>query len=923
MPVAAGVNGDRSMVCDLDSTDPEGWENDSHVFVGKATDSLVWDLNIKDFSYDASSGVSKDNRGKYLGFTESGTTLNGEGKVSTGIDYLKELGVTTVKLNPFYDFASIDESSSNEYYSTGSDPQNFNVPEGSYATDSHKGNIRITECKQMIQALHNAGISVVMDVDYTHVASNNSAFQAIVPDYYYRYTADGGFSNGSGYGNDLATERVMYRNFIIQSLLYWVDEYHIDGFSFNSTGLMDVETVNMIRDKLDDVDSRIITWGNEQYIGNSYHPSTTCTGQKYLPVTAENADELSSNFAFYNNALSTGIRGYESNREDLGFVQGKASAAPLVKNGLTAHPLSGEFSAAVTPSQTISYASSQNGLTLYDKIISSATDADYGRRNPEAVKINKLAGSIVYMSQGIPLMFAGEEMCRSRDGRIRDYNNADTSKIRWENTLIYGDVVSYYKGLMKIRKNFSPLTCADNTYKNAFIFNDSIANSTNQIAYTISNNTPGEWSKMAVIFNSADTAAEVTLKDKSTTEWVVIANGSTAGVKKLAEVSGSTFNVPAYSALIAVEKSSYESAAIEDNIGTVTVNYLYEDGETKLAESIVLQGEIGTAYQTASNPEVTDKYYSYKGVFGNATGTFTQEDIVVNYIYKCPSIFAIGNGKGNWLNGVSDYTIDYKNLMTAVSPQVYEITYNDIEATKTGPYYKVGFVDASDSDYWGGTYRGSGIETKAEYNKYDYLDFPVPNDHSVVTLRLDLTEYDKYTKEGATFTITVSEQHIHDFTGDWDYDDTYHWHNCQNGDCNEIQDKAMHSGGTATCTQKAFCEYCGAEYGELDSSNHSLKFISAKDATATESGNKAYYVCDDCSRWFEDANGETEITDKDSVVIPPLGDPDDPDPTDPTDPSEDEEDSIIELLKAYVDISIRLFKAIFKVFINWIKGLVA
>ena len=333
-----------------------------------------------------------------------------------------------------------------------------------------------------------------------------------------------------------------------------------------------------------------------------------------------------------------------------------------------------------------------------------------------------------------------------------------------------------------------------------------------------------------------------------------------------------------------------------------------------------MQGEIGTAYQTASNPEVTDKYYSYKGVFGNATGTFTQEDIVVNYIYKCPSIFAIGNGKGNWLNGVSDYTIDYKNLMTAVSPQVYEITYNDIEATKTGPYYKVGFVDASDSDYWGGTYRGSGIETKAEYNKYDYLDFPVPNDHSVVTLRLDLTEYDKYTKEGATFTITVSEQHIHDFTGDWDYDDTYHWHNCQNGDCNEIQDKAKHSGGTATCTRKAFCEFCNAEYGDLDSSNHSLKFISAKDATATEPGNTEYYVCADCQHLFEDANGVTEIADKDSVVIPPLGEPDDPDPTDPTDPSEDEDDSLIKLLKNFIDASIKFFKALVAFLIDFISS---
>ena len=921
--VAAGINGDRSMVCDLDSTDPVGWENDSHVFVDKVTDSLVWELNIKDFSYDASSGVSLAGRGKYLAFTESGATLNGGSNVSTGIDYLKELGVTTVKLNPFYDFDFLDESKSKDLYDNENIPKNFNVPEGSYSTNAYDGDVRITECKQMIQALHNAGISVVMDVDYTHVSSfGNSAFQATVPGYYFRYTADGGFSNGSGYFNDLATERAMYRNFIIQSLLYWVDEYHIDGFSFNSTGLMDVETVNMIRDELDSVDSRIVTWGNEQYIGNSSHPSKTCTGQNYLPVTAENADKLNSNFAFYNNAFSTGIKGFESNNEDLGFAQGKASAAPLVKNGLTAHPLSGEISVTVDPAQTISYASCKNGLTLYDKIISSATDAEYGRRTPDAVKINKLAGSIVYMSQGIPLMLAGEEMCRSREGRIGGLNSADTSKINWNNILTYGDVISYYKGLMQIRKHFSPLTCADDTYRNAFVFNDSIANSTNQIAYTISNNTPGEWSKMAVIFNSADTAAEVTLRDTSTTEWVVIANGSSAGVTKLDEVSGSTFSVPAYSALIAVDKNSYESVAIKENTGKVTVNYFYEDLKTKLADSAVLQGTIGTTYQTVSNPEVTDKYYILKAVTYNATGKFTQEDIVVNYIYECPSIYAVGNGKGNWLNGVSG-SIDSRNLMTAVSPQVYEITFNDVEATGNEPYDFSFHTNNLIGDYWSGTYYGSGIETTAEYKPTYCITFPVHNDHSTVTLRLDLTEYDIYTNRGATFTVTVSEAHDHDFSGDWAYDETYHWHNCLNGDCTEIQDKAMHTGGTATCISKAKCDYCDAEYGELDSSNHSLKFISAKDATATESGNKAYYVCDGCHLWFEDANGETEITDKDSVVIPPLGEPDDPDPTDPTDPSEDEEESISELLKAYIDISIRLFKAIFKVCINWIKGLFA
>ena len=252
---AVGVNGNRSMIVDLDSTDPDGWDKDTHVFQNEVTDSTVWELHVKDFSYDASSGVSEENRGKYLAFTENGTTLNGEGNISTCIDYLKELGVNTVQLNPFYDYASVNEAGNDEQFNWGYDPQNYNVPEGSYSSNPYDGNVRIKECKEMIQALHDAGISVVMDVVYNHTYSTDSCFQKTVPNYYYRLNRAGKFSNGSGCGNECATERAMYRNYVIQSCLYWVNEYHIDGFRYDLMGIMDVETMNQLRDALDKVDN--------------------------------------------------------------------------------------------------------------------------------------------------------------------------------------------------------------------------------------------------------------------------------------------------------------------------------------------------------------------------------------------------------------------------------------------------------------------------------------------------------------------------------------------------------------------------------------------------------------------------------------------------------------------------------------------
>ena len=344
-------------------------------------------------------------------------------------------------------------------------------------------------------------------------------------------------------------------------------------------------------------------------------------------------------------------------------------------------------------------------------------------------------------------------------------------------------------------------------------------------------------------------------------------------------------------------KNDYTFKVIE-NLSDGTQNWYGADGDNNVFFDVVSVCDVTITFDSAT-----------KEINVTGSGVEFTTDLVVD------SVTVVGNGNyERWLNGEPWNPGAYANQMTEVEPKVYEITYTNLEKDL---YCQFKFaINSSWTDNFGGTFSTSGVETNAVYNGSD-MSFTTSYELTDVKIRLDLSGFDFATKSGATFTVTLVETHDHDFTGDWDYDGTYHWHNCKNESCNKIQDQAKHSGGTATCTRKAFCEFCNAEYGDLDSSNHSLKFISAKDATATEPGNTEYYVCEDCQHLFEDANGVTEIADKDSVVIPPLGEPDDPDPTDP---SEDEDDSLIKLLKNFVDASIKFFKALVAFLIDFISS---
>lgn len=636
--VATGVNGRRSMVCDLADTDPAGWDKDAHVLFDQNTESYVWELHVKDFSYDTASGVSAENRGKYLAFTENGTTLNNEGTLSTCIDYLKQLGVTTVQINPFYDFQSINEEGGDDQFNWGYDPQNYNVPEGSYSSNPYDGNVRIKECKEMIQALHNAGIAVVMDVVYNHTYAcdkDNSCFQATVPDYYYRLNRDGTFSNGSGCGNEVSSERAMTRNYIINSCLYWVNEYHIDGLRFDLMGLIDVETMNLIREAFDKVDPRLTIWGEGWTGGTSNYPSKTCTGAAYKQATQTNSKLLNERVAFFNDKIRDGIKGSVFDVNDRGFIAGNAEYAKHIRHGVRANSDSKNGWQALSPAQCVTYADCHDNATLYDQIMASSNLGNYGERNDRAVSMNKLAAAIEFTSQGVLFNLAGQEFARTKYGDTNSYKSSpEINKLSWNNLVEYADLVSYYRGLRLIRENFAPFTKVDLRYQDAYIFDyDNIDQMGSVVSFTVQNDTEGQWSKMAVLYNGLAKATAVTLRDTSVTDWVVIANNEQAGVSKITEVKGSRFTVEANSAVIAVDKESFEKTPITSNMGKVEVEYLHVNGRKKLADSVVLQGEYGTNYVTSPS-SVVPNVYVFDSVEGETTGTYSEETKKVIYYYR-------------------------------------------------------------------------------------------------------------------------------------------------------------------------------------------------------------------------------------------------------------------------------------------------
>lgn len=612
---ACGVNGQRSMVVDLSTTNPDGWENDKHVLVQNQTDASVWEISVADFSSSESSGVSEANRGKYLAFTEEGTTVNGvQGASSTCVDYLKKLGVKYVQIMPFYDFGSVDESKNiMDQYNWGYDPVNYNCPEGSYSTNPKKGEVRIKECKQMIQALHNAGIGVIMDVVYNHTYTSDSWLQRTVPNYYYRMNNDGTFSNGSGCSNDTASEHLMFRKYMIDSVTYWASEYHIDGFRFDLMGLHDVTTMNSIRTALDNLyadgsGSQILMYGEAWDMATNCDEGTVLASQK-------NLKQLSDRIGAFDDTIRDAIKGSTGGTDGASVQEGSRRAN--LKTGIAGQSDTTTGWANV-PSQCVTYASCHDNLCLYDKLVGSVYGADgkYRKRYEDLVAMNKLSAAIVITSQGIPFSLGGEEFCRSKDGDENSYaSSRKENMLDWENVDLYSDVIEYYRGLYKIRDAFAAFSDSTAATANSLTYLSDVPKGV--MGYTINNTESGKWSQMCVIFNGSDSAQNVTAKG----DWVVLADNKTAGLRNIKNVTNSV-KVEAHSAVIMVDTKSYDSAGIMDDEGAVVIDY-YDNKTEKLIKSQTLTGELGTSYDLTNLASTLN--YDVKKTDGEIKGVFTDQ----------------------------------------------------------------------------------------------------------------------------------------------------------------------------------------------------------------------------------------------------------------------------------------------------------
>lgn len=542
---AVGINGKRAAIVDMAETNPEGWENDKHVLPENVTDAVIYEVHMRDFSISPTSGIK--NKGKFLAFTEKGTK-NAAGQ-ATGIDHLKELGITHVHLLPSYDFASIDETKLDENkYNWGYDPQNYNVPEGSYSTDPANPVSRIKEFKQMIQSLHNEGIGVIMDVVYNHTyVGEDSHLNLLVPGYFYRFNEDGTWSNASGCGNETASDRAMMRKFIVESVVYWAKEYHVDGFRFDLMGIHDIETMNAIRAALDKVDPRIIIYGE------GWTAAASPLGEEKRALK-KNVSQLNG-IAVFSDDIRDVLKGNWTN-DFPGFVAGRDSLENAVKFGVAA---STEFPGvtnerlvhtdkpyATSPTQIINYVSCHDDMCLVDIL---RKRKPVGATEAEIQKFNKLAQTVVFTSQGVPFIFAGEEVYRDKKGVNNTYESPDSiNQINWDNKTTYNDIFTYYQGLIALRKAHPAFRMAslDMMKKHLKFIEPGVRN---VVAFTLSDNANGDsWKEILVIYNGNRKNVSIELPEG---EWNVVAHsGKISPETPLFTTSGPRFIVGASSASV-------------------------------------------------------------------------------------------------------------------------------------------------------------------------------------------------------------------------------------------------------------------------------------------------------------------------------------------------------------------------------------
>lgn len=542
---AAGVNGQRGMVINLAKTNPQGFEMDGYRNPEHITDAIIYEGSVRDFTMDESSGVFHN--GKFLGLTEANTTNHfGE---ATALDYISDLGITHVQILPAFDFETVDEKNQKAQYNWGYDPDNYNVPEGSYAVSPYDGAVRIQEMKQMVLALHSRGIGVIMDVVFNHTyRRDDSNLQKIVPGYYYR-SDETGYTNGSGCGNEVASDRPMVQKLIVDSLIYWAKEYHIDGFRFDLMGVLDIDTMNVIAERLKEIRPDIYLYGE----GWNGGPSSLAEEKRAFKASAKKMPGI----GMFNDDIRDTIKGSVFYDDHLGFVNGGTHLENALRYGITgavAHPqvdydAYGSKPWAKEPGQSINYVSCHDNYTLWDKLSVSCPEASEEKKKA----MNRLCAAIVFTSQGVPFIQAGEEFLRSKPLPEKkgfaenSYNMPDAvNSIKWDNIHEYPDMIAYYKGLMALRKAhpvFRMQSEAEMTQNLCFLSDTP----ENVVAYLLkgkgADNTP---ENILVIFNGND---EEILYNLPEGKWKILVDDKTAGADGKKNISEKT-DVEPLSALV-------------------------------------------------------------------------------------------------------------------------------------------------------------------------------------------------------------------------------------------------------------------------------------------------------------------------------------------------------------------------------------
>ena len=518
---AAGVNGVRSMIVDLARTAPSRWERDVRPSIPPAQ-RAVWEVSVRDFSQDAASGVRPAWRGKYMAFTQQGTTLHGDGIHPTCLNYLKRLGVKYVQLMPIFDFGSVDEAKPLlRQYNWGYDPTNFNVPEGSYSTDPTRGEVRIRECREMIAALHAAGIGVVMDVVYNHTYRTENPLNNTVPYYFFRQNPDGSFSNGSGCGNEFASERPMARRYLIDSILYWAKEYHIDGFRFDLMGLYDAESINAVRAALDALPGgRDILLYGEPWQGGA-------SQLHRYEANKANLAMLNERVGIFCDDTRDAIKGGCFDAREPGYVEGKPGSFWDIGAAVAAWCRSDRLPPHA-PSQIVSYVSAHDNFTLWDKLLCVRYEKpEFTARDTVALAQNRLAAGIYLTSFGLPFMQAGEEFARTKKGVGNSYRSSPAlNRLDWNRAEQYHALVDYYRGLLALRAAFPRLGSTDRHAPEALQF---FALEQPLVGWTLPAvwGDGAAWNALCVFYNPTETACTIPLPAG---QWKLLSDGTSSSL---------------------------------------------------------------------------------------------------------------------------------------------------------------------------------------------------------------------------------------------------------------------------------------------------------------------------------------------------------------------------------------------------------